>query len=295
MLNDEGWHHHFVTVNGIHMHYVTMGEGPLLVLLHGFPEFWYSWRYQIPVLSKKFKVVVPDMRGYGDTEKPIGIEKYRIEELVRDVVELISSVGHEDAVVAGNDWGGIIGWTTAMMAPNVVKKLIIMNAPHPAIYQVNAFKNYEQMKKSWYMFFYLLPEVPEKVLSANNFEFLNQIFSLSIKRIDKFSQYDIDNYISSWSKEGGLTGGLNYYRANINSDFWGSLDESIPFPKIKCPTLQIWGEDDVFLGKELTENTQEWIDNKYRLQMISNCGHWVQQEAPEEVNKIMLDFSNDTN
>jgi len=273
------------------MHYVTIGEGPLIVFLHGFPEFWKSWKHQISFFSKKFKVVALDMRGYGETERPIQVGEYRIEKLARDVTELIDSLGQKKATVVGHDWGGAVAWATAMMNPSFVEKLIVMNAPHPAIVQRNAFRNYAQMQKSWYMFFFLLEKAPEKVLSSNNFEILKHMFEISIKRKDRFSLSDIEEYVSSWSKEGGITGGLNYYRANLNEEFWGNLGESIPFPKIKIPTLQIWAEDDMFLGKELTEGTKEFVvDAPFSLNVIPNCGHWVQQEAPEEVNQIMEEF-----
>ena len=224
--------HEFVNVNGIRMHYVTMGKGPLIVFLHGFPEFWYSWRHQIPFFSKHFKVVVLDMRGYGETERPTEIDEYRIEKLVTDIVELIHSLGQEKATIVGHDWGGAIAWSIAMMAPDIVENLIIMDAPHPAVFQRNAFRNYEQMQKSWYMFFFLLQNVPEKYLSRNNFELLKHVFEISIKRKEIFSK-GYRRILSSWSKEGGITGGINYYRANLNAEFWGNLDESIPFPKIK--------------------------------------------------------------
>jgi len=284
--------HKFVNVNGIIMHYVTIGNGPLIVFLHGFPEFWYSWRYQIPFFSKHFKVVVPDMRGYGETEKPAEINEYRIEKLVADIVELIHSLGQEKAIVVGHDWGCAIAWSVAMMLPSIVEKLIVMNMPHLAVFQKNAFRNYEQMQKSWYMFFFLLQDVPENRLSSNNFEFLKHLFEISIKRKEKFTQSDIEDYVSSWSKEGGITGGINYYRANLNAEFWGSLDESIPFPKIKSATLQIWGEEDIFLRKELTEGTNEFVDAPFSLKTIPNCGHWIQQEAPEEVNQVIDEFLN---
>jgi epoxide hydrolase 4 len=240
-------------------------------------------------------VVALDMRGYGETERPVEVEEYRIEKLARDVTELIDLLGQKKATIVGHDWGGAVAWITTMMNPSVVEKLIVMNAPHPAIVQRNAFRNYAQMQKSWYMFFFLLEKAPEKVLSRNNFEILKHIFEISIKRKDRFSSLDIEEYVSSWSKEGGITGGLNYYRANLNEEFWGNLGESIPFPKIKIPTLQIWGEDDIFLGKELAEGTKEFVvDAPFSLKVIPNCGHWVQQEAPEEVNQIMEEFlSND--
>ena len=282
--------HKFVNVNGIRMHYATAGNGPLIVFLHGFPEFWYSWRYQLQFFAKHFEVVAPDLRGYGDTEKPQEISEYKIDKLVKDIVELIHSLGKERAIIVGHDWGGIVGWSIAMIAPNVVEKLIIMNAPHPALYQINAFRNLAQMQKSWYIFFFLLQRAPEKILSANDFEFLKHMFELSIRRKDRFTQSDIKHYASSWSKEGGVSGGINYYRANLGADFWESIVQSIPFPKIKTPTLLIWGEDDLFLGKELTQNIEAFIEAPFSLKFISECGHWVQQEAPTEVNQIMNEF-----
>src|SRR5919107_1034619 len=143
--------HEFVKVNGIRMHYVTMGSGSLIILLHGFPEFWYSWRYQISTLSKRFKVVAPDMRGYGETEKPIKIESYKIEKIVKDIVELVHGLGYAKATIAGHDWSGIIAWSIAIMAPDIVDKLIIMNAPHPGVYRKHLPKNIKQMLRSWYV------------------------------------------------------------------------------------------------------------------------------------------------
>jgi pimeloyl-ACP methyl ester carboxylesterase len=289
-------HHEFAKINGIKIHYVTIGEGPLIVFLHGFPEFWRSWRHQISYFSKKYKVVALDMRGYGETERPVDVGEYRIEKIVRDVTEIIDSLGQKKATIVGHDWGGAVAWVTAMINPSAVEKLIVMNAPHPAIVQRNAFRNYTQMQKSWYMFFFLLDNAPEKVLSRNNFEMLKHMFKISIKRTDRFSlSSDIEEYVSSWNKEGGITGGLNYYRANLNKEFWGNLDEGIPFPKIKIPMLQIWAEDDIFLGKELAEETKEFVDAPFSLKFIPHCGHWVQQEAPEEVNQMMEEFLNDNN
>src|ERR687883_250801 len=133
--------HRFANVNGIRMHYVTAGEGPLILFLHGFPEFWYSWRYQIPFFAEHFKVVAPDMRGYGDTEKPNEISEYKIDKVVKDIVELIHSLSKERAIVVGHDWGGVISWSIAMNEPSVVEKLVIMNAPHPGLSLRNNLMN----------------------------------------------------------------------------------------------------------------------------------------------------------
>ena len=284
--------HEFVKVNGIRMHYVTMGNGSLIVLLHGFPEFWYSWRYQIPTLSKQFKVVAPDMRGYGETEKPVKKEAYKIEKIVNDIVELIHVLGYEKATIAGHDWGGIISWSIAMMAPDVVEKLIILNAPHPGVYSKYMSKNLKQILRSWYIFFFLIKGIPELILGSSNYKILKSSILKSSVRKESFTEKDIETYVSSW-KSGGVSGGINYYRANLSLRYW-SNSNSVSFPKIKVPVLQIWAEDDIFLGKELTENTREFIDAPYRLHLIPNCGHWLQQEASAEVNRIMIKFLDDT-
>jgi pimeloyl-ACP methyl ester carboxylesterase len=292
MPNNDELRHEFIKVNGIRMHYVTMGNGSLIILLHGFPEFWYSWRYQIPTLSDQFKVVAPDMRGYGETEKPVKIDSYKIEKIVKDIVELVCKLGYEKAIIAGHDWGGIIAWCIAMMAPDVVEKLIIMNAPHPGVYSKHMLKNIKQMLRSWYVFFFLIKGIPELILSVNNYKILKSSLLKSSVRKKVFTEKDIAAYVSSW-KSGGVSGGINYYRANLNLRYW-SNPNSVSFPKIKVPVLQIWAEDDIFLGKELTKNTQEFIDAPYRLHLIPNCGHWLQQEASDELNGVMIKFLDGT-
>jgi pimeloyl-ACP methyl ester carboxylesterase len=292
MSKNYDMHHEFAIINGIRMHYVTYGNGSLIVLLHGFPEFWYSWRNQIPILSKKFKVVAPDMRGYGETEKPFKTDSYKIEEIVKDIVELVHGLGFEKAIIAGHDWGGIIAWSIAMMAPDVVERLIIMNAPHPGVYSKHIPKNIKQVLRSWYVFFFLIKGIPESILGNSNYKMLKSSILKSSVRKEVFSEKDIERYVSSW-KSGGISGGINYYRANLSLRYW-SKSNKVPFPKIKVPVLQIWAEDDKFLGKELTKGTQAFIDAPYRLHLISDCGHWVQQEAPDEVNETILKFLDDT-
>ncbi len=292
MSNNYEIRHEFVKVNGIRMHYVTKGNGSLFVLLHGFPEFWYSWRHQIPTLSKQFKVVAPDMRGYGETEKPVTIDEYKIEKIVNDIVELVHQLGFKKAIIGGHDWGGIIAWSIAMMAPDIVEKLIIMNAPHPGVYSKHIPKNIKQVLRSWYVFFFLIKGIPELILSNNNYMVLKSSILKSSVRKESFSEKDIEKYVSSW-KSGGISGGINYYRANLSLRYWSNSNKD-SFPKIKVPVLQIWAEDDKFLGKELTKDTQEFIDASYRLHLISNCGHWVQQEASDEVNETISIFLDDT-
>jgi pimeloyl-ACP methyl ester carboxylesterase len=291
----EKWDHRFVEVNNIRMHYVYAGSGPLVLLLHGFPEFWYSWRHQIPTLSEKFRVIAPDLRGYNKTDKPPRVEDYSASNLIGDVVGLINKLGAdgEQAILVGHDWGGAIAWMVAMFQPQVLERLIILNVGHPGTRNLKGFLDFDQMQRSWYMFFFLIPDVPEEVLARNDFEFLRKMAFDTATRQEAFTEDDIEKYVSMWKQPGVLTGAINYYRAITNSEYWRQLGKPRDFPPIKAPTLQIWGEDDPFLGNQLTEGTEQFIDAPYRLEFIPNCSHWVQQEAPGEVNALILDFLKD--
>lgn len=288
----ERWKHNFDEINGIRIHYVSAGEGPLILLLHGFPEFWYSWRHQVPAFSKNFHVIAPDMRGYNKTGKPSKIEDYSAINLINDVAGLIHNLAPDDkkAILVGHDWGGAIAWMVAMFQPQLIEKLIILNVGHPGTRNRRGFLDFDQMQRSWYMFFFLMPEVPEEVFSRNDYEILRKMVFDTAKRKEAFTEVDIERYVSSWKEPGALTGAINYYRAITNYQYWKELGKPRNYPLIKAPTLQIWGEDDPFLGKQLTEDTGEFIDAPYSLKFIPNCGHWVAQEAPDEVNKLILDF-----
>lgn len=282
---NEHWRHEYVETNGIRMHYVTQGEGPLVVLLHGFPEFWYSWRHQIPVLAECYRVVAPDLRGYNETEKPDGVEHYQLSLLVADIAGLIEALGEKRAAVVGHDWGGGIAWATAMQRPDVVERLIILNAPHLAVFQQHILKNPRQSARSWYMFFFQLPTIPESLLSLNHYAFIRRAFEGVLE------DDEIDKYVEAISRPGALTGGINYYRANVSAEFLlGALGHPMEFPHITAPTLVIWGEEDAYLGRELIEGIEAYIDAPYTLRLIPDCGHWVQQEKPELVNQYMLEF-----
>lgn len=281
----ETWRHEYVETNGIRLHYVTQGEGPLVILLHGFPEFWYSWRHQIPVLAEHFRVVAPDMRGYNDSDKPEGVEHYRLSLLVADIAGLIEALGEKRAVVAGHDWGGGVAWATAMQRPDVVERLIILNAPHPAVFQQHILRNPRQSARSWYMFFFQLPTIPESLLSLNNHAFISRAFAGVLE------DQEIDKYVEAISKPGALTSSINYYRANVSAEFLlGALGQPMAFPPITAPTLVIWGEEDAYLGRELTEGLDAYINAPYTLRLIPHCGHWVQQQKPDLVNQYMLEF-----
>jgi len=282
---NEPWRHEYVETNGIRMHIVTQGEGPLVVLLHGFPEFWYSWRHQIPALAEHYRVVAPDLRGYNESDKPEAVEQYHLSYLVADVAGLIEALGEKRAVVVGHDWGGGVAWAVAMYRPDVVERLIILNAPHLAVFQQHILKNPRQSARSWYMFFFQLPGIPETLLSLNNYAFLRRAFA------GVLGDAEIDKYVEAMSKPGALAGGINYYRANVSEEFFlGALGHPTEVPRITAPTLVIWGEDDAYLGRELTEGVEAYIDAPYTLRFIPECSHWVQQQQPELVNQYILEF-----
>ncbi|MFX0050784.1 MAG: alpha/beta fold hydrolase, partial [Candidatus Hermodarchaeota archaeon] len=266
-------------------------------MLHGFPDFWYSWRYQIPVLSDYYQVFAPDLRGFNKSDKPKGVENYSTSILVQDIKDFINEIGGEQAIVVGHDWGGAIAWNLAMIAPECVSKLIILNCPHP-IPLLEAFwsMKFQQLQKSWYVFFFQIPNIPEAMLSGNNYESLVRMVKGSIFNKQALNSKDLQRYIEAWSQPGALTASINYYRANWNPVQIMSMTEEQQinltrrFPKVKCPTLVIWGERDLALDKFLIKETQKYIDGSYKIIYLPEFGHWVHMEAPELVNKSILSF-----
>lgn len=285
----ESFEHAFVDVGEVRMHYVTQGSGKLLLFLHGFPDFWYVWRHQISALAKHFRVVAPDLRGYNDTDKPEGVDKYRLNFLAQDVFGLIASLGEKEAMVIGHDWGGAVAWSLAAFYPQAVEKLVLLNAPHPNAYTRRARDSWRQLQKSWYVFFFQTPDVPEEVLSRNNFAFLKGMLRGSLVKKDVFTDEDLSMYVGAWSKPGALTAAINYYRANMNPAILFS-EKTVAFPKIKSPTMVLWGEQDVALSKDLIVNSEEFVDAPYSIEYFPNCGHWLQLEDPELVNKYLIEF-----
>ncbi len=279
------WEEGFIQTNGIQLHYVTQGQGSLLLMLHGFPEFWYSWRHQIPEFAKEYKVVAVDLRGYNDSEKPPNLKAYRMEEFLKDIEGVIKGLGYERCILVGHDWGGAIAWFFADAHPEMVERLIVLNLPHPAKF-VQGLRTPQQLLKSWYMFFFQFPLLPEWFLQANNYQpIASMIKNMAIDK-SAFSQNDLKAYQEAAAKPGTLTAMLNYYR-NLFPDF---LQNALKNWKVmETPTLMIWGENDTALGKELTYGTETYVRN-LSIKYIPNCSHWVQQECPQLVNQYMREF-----
>ena len=278
------WKHDHVQANGIRFHYVTAGEGPLVLLLHGFPQFWYGWRHQIPALAKKFRVVAPDLRGYGDTDKPAGVRHYKSSILADDIAALVGALGEKKARIGGHEWGGAVAWVTAANHGEVVEKLAILNCPHPGQMRKHLLTNPRQLRKSWYMFFFQTPFVPERTILKNNASIVKPMFRGLAKNKAAFTDEDLDQFRKAMQKPGALTAALNYYRAAFRYPWAG------PKHKIAAPTLVIWGENDTALGKELTFGQDAYVKGAYRIEYIPDCSHWVNEERPDQVNELLLEF-----
>jgi pimeloyl-ACP methyl ester carboxylesterase len=277
------WQHEYITTNGINLHYVTQGEGELMLMLHGFPEFWYSWRHQIPEFAKDFKVVALDLRGYNESDKPSKQSAYVMDEFIKDIEGVIKGLGYDRCVLVGHDWGGAIAWSFAYAHPDMVQRLIVLNLPHPAKF-AEGFRTPQQLLRSAYIFFFQLPLLPELLLQALDYQSIETAFKGMAVNKSAITQADIEAYKNAAAKRGALTATLNYYRnvwqQGLLSHNWGILD---------VPTLMIWGEDDTALGKELTYGTEAYVRD-FQIKYISNCSHWVQQEQPQLVNQYMREF-----
>ncbi|MDQ3634505.1 MAG: alpha/beta hydrolase [Acidobacteriota bacterium] len=279
----------YAQVGGVRLHYATAGDGEKLVLLlHGFPEFWYSWRKQLVDLSDEYTVVAPDMRGYNLSDKPENVSDYKIEKLVDDVTGLINHFGHKKAFVVGHDWGAGVAWATALRHPEYVEKLVALQVPPPAVWRKN--QTFGQLLASWYMFLFQIPKLPEWLLSQNNFQGLEDGLKNSTAEKGIFSTEEIAEYKKAWSEQDALKSAINYYRANILKRLFGKVDNT---EKIKVPTLFIYGEQDHAILPETVKNIGDFIDAEYEEIRIPTAGHWVQQEAPKAVTDSIREFLKD--
>jgi pimeloyl-ACP methyl ester carboxylesterase len=284
--SDSSWQHQFIEANRIRLHYVTQGEGELVLLLHGFPEFWYSWRYQIPALAKHFKVVVPDLRGYNDSEKPE--TGYDLDTLSTDIQSLIERLGYQSAHVVGHDWGGAIAWRLAQKCPNFIDRLALLSAPHPQRFARELLSNLDQIRRSWYVLAFQVPNLPEWVIQLNLREFVRNMFQEQAVRKGAFTQEMIQKYQAALQKPGALGAAVNYYRQLFALGNWMDWVRS-PDP-ISVPTLVLWGDEDSILSPKLMDGIEHWISAPFQFKLIPHCGHWIQQEAPQTVNRELIQF-----
>lgn len=274
-----------VQTNGISLHVTQAGpaDGPLLILLHGFPEFWYGWRHQIaPLAAAGYRVWVPDQRGYNLSDKPRGVRAYALDTLAADIVGLIDAAGVDRAHVIGHDWGGVVAWRLADRYPDRLHRVAILNVPHDRVLARFLRRSPAQLRRSLYMFFFQLPWLPERVLGRRDGEAMAQLLARA-SRPGAFSADDLTHYRAAWRQPGALTAMLNWYRALTRA--------YTPAPRrpITVPTLLIWGVHDVALGREMAPPSIDRCTDGH-LVFIEDAGHFVQHEAPTQVTALLRDW-----
>jgi epoxide hydrolase 4 len=277
--------HGYVRLSGIHLHVVRAGpEGaPLVILLHGFPEFWYGWRKQIPFLAEAgYRVWAPDGRGYNLSDKPEGIAAYRIDELTKDVLGLIDAAGENEAAVVGHDWGAAVAWRLAERHPERLSRLVILNAPHHEVFFRTLRSSLTQLRRSSYALFFQLPWLPEALLRRRNWQAVVEALRRS-SRPGTFGEADFERYREAWSQPCAFSAMLNWYRAAARRP------RAETGSRIRVPTLLIWGANDAFLGREMAAPSIALCDEG-ELIILEEATHWLQHEEPERVNGLIEAF-----
>jgi epoxide hydrolase 4 len=280
--------HRTVETNGVRLHTVEAGPegGPLVILLHGFPEFWYGWRKQIePLAAAGFHVLVPDQRGYNTSDKPRPVSAYTLDKLALDVVGLIEESGMGKAHVVGHDWGGVVGWWLGIHHPERIGRLALLDIPHPLVMRRTLFKSPRQIRKSSYIFFFQLPGLPERTFRRNGFAYAVKTLRAS-SRPGTFTDADIALYREAWSQPGAVRSSIHWYRAAPR--FQNKLARGGD-GRVRVPTLLLWGAQDRFLGREMAQPSIDLCDDG-RLEFFEDATHWLQHEEPETVNRRLIEF-----
>jgi len=263
----------YANSSGVKIHYVTMGDGPLVVMIHGFPDYWYTWREQMPALAKHFKVVAIDMRGYNKSDQPAGVEHYTVEKLVGDVDAVLAHFKAEKAVIVGHDWGGMVAWTFAMTRPEKTDRLVILNLPHPKGFLRELATNPQQQKNAQYARNFQQPDAAKKVTP--------ELLTFWVKDLEAKKKY------VEALKRSSMEGMLNYYKANYPKEPYSAGAER-EFPKVKCRVLMFHGLKDFALLPGALSGTWDWVDNELTLITVPSAGHFIQQDAAELVTKRMV-------
>jgi pimeloyl-ACP methyl ester carboxylesterase len=292
--------HEYIDANGIELHVATAGEGPTMLFLHGFPEFWYLWRHQLEEFSRDHRTVAPDLRGYNLSDKPEPVDEYAMHHLVGDVRGLLDHYANGDkAILVGHDWGGAVAWAFALAHPGYLERLVIVNAPHPAVFLRELATSDEQRKASSYMHFFRRDDA-EKRLSMNGYQPMFNIVVDGSANPEAYSDEDRAAYLECWSRPGSLTGGLNYYRSAPAGPPRDEVEGAATFAAleqmlesrsytVEVPTLVIWGMRDTALLPGNLEGLEEYVPD-LTVHRIDDASHWVINEQPEAVNAAIRDF-----
>jgi pimeloyl-ACP methyl ester carboxylesterase len=265
----------FIETNGVKLHTIMIGSGEPLILLHGFPEFWYCWSKVIPFLKDKFKLIIPDMRGYNLSDKPEGVENYKIEILIEDIKGISEELNLGEFYLAGHDWGGAVAWIFAEKYPKLLKKLIILNAPHHKIFQKVLKTDKEQQESSSYILEFRKPNGEKFIIENDYYQLKKAVFTIA------FTDSDKEKYVEAWSQPGAIVGGVNYYRANTSFKQWSGI--------IEVPTLVLWGMQDDALRPQLLEGLSDFVKD-LRIERNDDSSHWIMHDAPEFVGLKIREF-----
>jgi len=289
--------HEYADVNGVKLHYARAGQGPLMLFLHGFPEFWYEWKYQLAAFAADHTVVAPDMRGYNLSSKPEALSEYAVPTLVEDLRalagELLKSTGGPTFTLVAHDWGGVIAWVFAAQHPEMLDRLVIVNAPHPTVFSRLLRQDAAQQKASGYMLMFRGPGA-EAALSANSYSMLTSMVLGGGLANGSVTDEDKELYLAAWSRPGALTGGLNYYRAAgigpvTTTDQTAAPPPEIPPLTVRVPTLVIWGEKDTALLTQNLEGLDAYVPN-LTIKRIPEGTHWVVREKAANVNQLIREY-----
>ena len=270
-----------ISTNGIKLHTAFVGpeDGEPVILLHGFPDAWFGWEPQMQALAEAgFRVIAPDQRGYNLSDKPVGIANYSLEILAADIAGLADSLGIKSFNLAGHDFGGLVSWTMAMRYPDRLKRLSILNVPHPSVMRRYIRKHPAQVLKSWYAFFYQLPILPEIAMKADNWKFLISAMAKGLSTEQR------NRYREAWAQPGAIKSMINWYRNMLRA----SGSRPARRPAITTPTLVIWGKLDPYISYEMAQPSADLCADG-RLVTVENATHWVMMDAPDEVNRLLIE------
>ena len=266
-----------IAVRGVNLHVTEEGEGPAVILLHGFPDSARVWRHQIPALSTAgFRVVAPDLRGFGRSDKPEGVGDYALKHHIGDITGLLDALGIDDAAVVGHDWGASIGWSLAAFVPQRVRRLAALSVGHPS---APGALTIEQREASWYVLFFKFPGLAERAFSRDDWRLFREWLR---------GDGDIERYIEELSRPDALSAALAIYRANIPPDVWAG--EPSAFPAVSCPTLGIWSDGDHYCLEPQMVGSADKVNAPWRYERIEGASHWIPLEAPTRLNELLIDF-----
>ncbi len=276
----------YIETNGVKLHVMESGpaDGPMILFLHGFPEFWYAWRKQIGYFAERgYLVVVPDQRGYNLSEKPKGLAPYKIDELAKDAIGLIDFYKRDKIFLVGHDWGAAVSWWVSIKYPDRIKRVVIMNVPHTLVFRKHLFGTQKQMEKSWYIFYFQIPGAVEVFASANDFQWPLDLIVESA-RPNTFSKEELEKYREAFKQPDAFSSMVNWYRAALQAPSEQPKDF-----RVRMPVLVLWGMNDIAQIPQSPDESMPYCDNG-RLVKFDECSHWIQHEEAAAINPMIDEF-----